>query len=67
MKDQIAAADEALLAELGYKQEFLRAFTPLEVSSVGLFRPIDRLKLDGYRYLGSRSVLLVFCLLSRDR
>jgi len=28
----IAAADEALLAELGYKQEFQRAFTPLEVS-----------------------------------
>ena len=32
MKDQIAAADEALLAELGYKQEFHRAFSPLEVS-----------------------------------
>jgi hypothetical protein len=27
----IAKADEALLAELGYKQEFSRAFTPLEV------------------------------------
>ena len=27
----IEAADEALLAELGYKQEFQRAFTPLEV------------------------------------
>ena len=32
VKNQIAAADEALLAELGYKQEFQRAFTPLEVS-----------------------------------
>jgi hypothetical protein len=29
----IAKADEALLAELGYKQEFKRAFTPLEVSA----------------------------------
>lgn len=27
----IAKADENLLAELGYKQEFQRAFTPLEV------------------------------------
>jgi hypothetical protein len=26
-----AEADERLLAELGYKQEFQRAFTPLEV------------------------------------
>lgn len=34
MKDQIAAADEALLAELGYKQEFHRAFSPLEVSAM---------------------------------
>lgn len=46
LKDQIALADERLLADLGYKQEFLRAFTPLEVSSVGLLHPIDRLKLD---------------------
>lgn len=30
-KHAIAKADEALLAELGYKQEFKRAFTPLEV------------------------------------
>ncbi|KAG1744390.1 amino acid permease-domain-containing protein [Suillus lakei] len=29
----ISKADEALLAELGYKQEFKRAFTPLEVLS----------------------------------
>ncbi|PAV15638.1 amino acid transporter [Pyrrhoderma noxium] len=34
MKDQIAAADEALLAELGYKQEFHRAFSPLEVFGI---------------------------------
>ena len=27
----IAKADERLLAELGYKQEFQRAFTPHEV------------------------------------
>ena len=30
-KEAIARADERLLAELGYKQEFKRAFTPLEV------------------------------------
>lgn len=29
--DAIRIADEALLADLGYKQEFKRAFTPLEV------------------------------------
>ncbi|KAJ8584155.1 hypothetical protein M405DRAFT_747525, partial [Rhizopogon salebrosus TDB-379] len=29
-KRTIAKADKALLAELGYKQEFKRAFTPLE-------------------------------------
>jgi hypothetical protein len=33
----VAKADEALLAELGYKQEFKRAFTPLEVLSAPLF------------------------------
>lgn len=32
-KEEIARADEQLLAELGYKQEFKRAFTPLEVIS----------------------------------
>jgi hypothetical protein len=31
-----ADADERLLAELGYKQEFRREFTPLEVRSCGL-------------------------------
>lgn len=30
-KQAIEKADEQLLAELGYKQEFKRAFTPLEV------------------------------------
>lgn len=30
-KEAIARSDEALLAQLGYKQEFKRAFTPLEV------------------------------------
>ena len=34
IKEQIAAADEALLAELGYKQEFQRAFTPIEVCTI---------------------------------
>ncbi|KAG2143445.1 amino acid/polyamine transporter I [Suillus bovinus] len=33
-KDAISKADEALLAELGYKQEFKRAFTPLEVFGI---------------------------------
>lgn len=33
----IANADEKLLAELGYKQEFQRAFTPLEVYYVIIF------------------------------
>ncbi|KAF9006941.1 amino acid transporter [Cyathus striatus] len=32
--DATAKADEALLAELGYKQEFRRAFTPLEVFGI---------------------------------
>lgn len=51
----VEAADEALLAELGYKQEFRRAFTPLEV------RPISEnlLRLSSYhqdRCLVSHSV-----------
>ncbi|KAH7924358.1 amino acid transporter [Leucogyrophana mollusca] len=33
-QDAIAQADEALLAQLGYKQEFKRAFTPLEVFGI---------------------------------
>ncbi|KAI0063022.1 APC amino acid permease [Artomyces pyxidatus] len=33
-KAAIAQADESLLAELGYKQEFQRAFTPLEVFGI---------------------------------
>ncbi|KIJ18172.1 PF00324 AA_permease [Paxillus involutus ATCC 200175] len=33
-KEGIAMADEALLAQLGYKQEFKRAFTPLEVFGI---------------------------------
>jgi len=37
----IAKADEALLAELGYKQEFKREFTPLEVSSLLLLAVIE--------------------------
>ncbi|KAI9432049.1 amino acid/polyamine transporter I, partial [Lactarius indigo] len=44
-KQAIASADEELLAELGYKQEFWRAFKPIEVfriafSIVGLLPPI---------------------------
>ncbi|KAI6106449.1 amino acid/polyamine transporter I [Pisolithus croceorrhizus] len=33
-KEAIANRDEALLAQLGYKQEFKRAFTPLEVFGI---------------------------------
>ncbi|ESK96761.1 gaba permease [Moniliophthora roreri MCA 2997] len=33
-KDSTKQADEALLASLGYKQEFKRAFTPLEVFGI---------------------------------
>lgn len=33
-KELVAAADRALLAELGYKQEFRREFKPLEVRSL---------------------------------
>ncbi|KAJ7279031.1 APC amino acid permease [Mycena rebaudengoi] len=33
-RDAIHAADEQLLATLGYKQEFTRAFTPLEVFGI---------------------------------
>ncbi|KAG9118924.1 GABA-specific high-affinity permease [Ceratobasidium sp. 392] len=33
-RDQIALADEELLASLGYKQEFRRAFTPFEVFGI---------------------------------
>ena len=32
-KEAVSRADEQLLAELGYKQEFKRAFTRLEASS----------------------------------
>ncbi|KAH9956384.1 hypothetical protein BGW80DRAFT_1388167, partial [Lactifluus volemus] len=39
-KAAIAESDERLLAELGYKQEFQRAFRPLEV-----FRPSSYLEL----------------------
>lgn len=33
-RDAIRLADEELLAQLGYKQEFKRAFTPLEVRAL---------------------------------
>jgi len=35
-KEAIQQADEALLASLGYKQEFKRAFTSLEVCVFGV-------------------------------
>ena len=50
----VAKADEALLAELGYKQEFKRAFTPLEVSQLLLlpvvFRELTVNITAGFRY-----------------
>jgi hypothetical protein len=48
----IANADEKLLAELGYKQEFQRAFTPLEVYYVIITYVISHLIFSkGVRYL----------------
>lgn len=35
-RNSIQRADEELLAALGYKQEFKRAFSPLEVRRYGL-------------------------------
>jgi len=35
-REAIAWGDEALIAQLGYKQEFKRAFTPLEVRPLHL-------------------------------
>jgi len=32
-QNAVQLADEALLASMGYKQEFKRAFTPLEVAA----------------------------------
>ncbi|THH07201.1 hypothetical protein EW145_g3543 [Phellinidium pouzarii] len=51
LRDQVAAADEELLATLGYKQEFQRAFSPLEVfgiafSIIGLLPSIASVLLD---------------------
>jgi hypothetical protein len=39
----IAKADEALLTELGYEQEFKRAFTPLEVHTLPQLKLFARL------------------------
>lgn len=36
-KQAIVKADEELLAKLGYKQEFRRAFKPIEVSNRACF------------------------------
>ena len=44
-KDEITRRDEELLAQLGYKQEFKRAFTPLEARrpSKLAFAPVMRI------------------------
>ena len=59
----IAKADENLLAELGYRQEFQRAFTPLEVYIMSslLLPTLSFPK----RYSGSHLALLGSCPLSR--
>lgn len=58
----VKQADEALLAELGYKQEFKREFTPLEVRSP-LFESTPTT--ITCRYLGSRFPSLGLCPLYR--
>lgn len=55
-KDAITRADEELLATLGYKQEFRRAFTSLEVRPYKIW---ERLYHKLCRYLGYLSVSLV--------
>jgi len=48
----VSNADDKLLAELGYKQEFQRAFTPLEVYYVIIVYVIFPLIFSkGVRYL----------------
>jgi hypothetical protein len=48
-KAAIKRADEELLAALGYKQEFKREFTPLQV--FGLAFRFDLISLYGYDHL----------------
>jgi hypothetical protein len=64
-RQAIAKADEELLAELGYKQEFRRAFKPIEVSYRPCF-PIVAQPLSSLpRFSELRSASLASCLLSR--
>ena len=65
-REAIARSDEALLAQLGYKQEFKRAFTPLEVRLLRLSQaPVD--SRDSFALVGARrcsgcpSALLASC------
>jgi hypothetical protein len=60
----IANADEKLLAELGYKQEFQREFTPLEVYYVIISYITLPVNFD--RCSGSRLVSLDSCPQSRQ-
>jgi hypothetical protein len=62
-KHAIAKADEELLAELGYKQEFRRAFKPIEVFC---FLFVTRTTPISFRFLESRSASLVSFLLLRQ-
>jgi len=62
----VAKADERLLAELGYKQEFQREFTPLEVYFTSYMLTSLPLTTRNCRYLEFRLVSLGSCLLSRQ-
>ena len=62
-KHAIAKADEELLAELGYKQEFRRGFKPIEVFLLSL---VTRTTPTSFRFLESRSASLVSFLLLRQ-
>ena len=67
LKDRIAAADEELLAGLGYKQEFHRAFTPLEVRLLTSFPQAHELSFRTHsRSLELLSVSLDSFLLLRE-
>jgi len=62
----VTKADERLLAELGYKQEFQREFTPLEVYFTSYLLTSLPLTNRNCRYLEFRSVSLDSCPLSRQ-
>ena len=58
-RDSIRKKDEQLLATLGYKQEFKRAFTPLEV--IDFWSRYPKFWLNLPRSLVSPSLSLDYC------